>query len=341
MAEKPLTAVLVGCGSISNAWLTPIAARNDITIVGLVDLQIEAVRKRANDHGLTNARVGTDLDQMLKELQPDVVLDCTIPEAHVKVTLTALANGCHVLGEKPMADTMANAKAMVDAAGKAGKTYAVLQNRRYQDNIRRVRQILGDSCLGAVHTLNCDFYLGPHFGGFRDVMDHVLLLDMAIHTFDAARYLLAGVDPVAVYCHEWNPRSSWYKHGASAVAIFEMSDGSVFTYRGSWCAEGLSTTWESDWRAVCANGSLRWDGAGDIRAETVIAGEGFTREIKPLEIPSTDNLAYLGHAGVIDDFVTAVRAQSTPMTVCTDNIKSLAMVHAAIASATQGCKVAI
>ena len=58
--------------------------------------------------------------------------------------------------------------------------------------------------LGPLTTLHSDFYIGAHFGGFREQMRHVLLLDMAIHTFDAAR-LLSGADPVAVYCQEWNP----------------------------------------------------------------------------------------------------------------------------------------
>src|SRR6266581_2652143 len=72
--------------------------------------------------------------------------------------------------------------------------------------------------------------IGAHFEGFRQHMRHVLLLDMAIHTFDAAR-LLTGADPVSVYCKEWNPVGSWYDHDASAVAFFEMTNGIVYTYR--------------------------------------------------------------------------------------------------------------
>ena len=135
-----------------------------------------------------------------------------------------------------------------------------MQNRRYDLQIRRLREFLASDALGPVTTVNCDFYIGAHFGGFRDHMKHVLLLDMAIHTFDQAR-CLAQADPVAVYCHEWNPVSSWYDHDASAVVVFEMTGGLVYTYRGSWCSEGLNTTWESDWRIVGTKGSVSWDGA--------------------------------------------------------------------------------
>ena len=57
--------------------------------------------------------------------------------------------------------------------------------------MRRLRRFLGGDAIGEIVGIYCDFFKAPHFGGFREEMRHVLLLDMAIHTFDAAR-LLAG-----------------------------------------------------------------------------------------------------------------------------------------------------
>ena len=88
-------------------------------------------------------------------------------------------------------DDSATMRRMVAAAQAAGKTYAVIQNRRYDPHIRRLRQFLDSGAIGDVTTVHCDFFIGAHFGGFRDHMQHVLLLDMAIHTFDAAR-LISG-----------------------------------------------------------------------------------------------------------------------------------------------------
>src|SRR5207248_2903614 len=122
--------------------------------------------------------------------------------------------------------------------------------------------------------LNADFYIGAHFGGFRDEMESPLLLDMAIHTFDAARFA-SGADPVSVYAEEFNPSWSWYGGNCSATAIFEMTGGLRFTYRGSWCAEGLPTSWESEWRAVGAKGSATWNGESSPLAEVVAETDGF------------------------------------------------------------------
>lgn len=336
MVTQQLKAVLVGCGAMSSTWLKVARQVEGLQLVGLVDIKEENALRQAKEYHLIDVVIGADLADMLVKIKPNIVFDCTIPEAHIDVVTTALQHGCHVLGEKPLADSLENARTMVKAAKKAGKLYAVIQNRRYDSNIRRLRRFINTGAIGPLTTVNCDFYIGAHFGGFRDRMRHVLLLDMAIHTFDAAR-LITGADPVSVYCREWNPSGSWYDHDASAVAIFEMTNGLVYTYRGSWCAEGLNTTWESDWRIIGEQGSIRWDGTGHIEAQAVAATGGFFSDMRDLEIPAYNPADHVGgHAGLIQEFVDSIRQGTIPETICTDNIKSLAMVFAAIESAETG-----
>ncbi len=337
---EKLRVVLVGCGGISNAWLDAVKDRPDVEVAGLVDLNRAAAEKRAAERGLTGAATGADLQAMLGKIKPEAVFDCTVPEAHRSVTVTALRHGCHVLGEKPLADTLPNARAMVAAAGKSGRIYAVMQNRRYLASIQDCRRFLESGALGRITTVHCDFFIGAHFGGFRDRMRHVLLLDMAIHTFDQARFLTRA-DAVTALAHEWNPPGSWYDHDASAIAVFEMSKEIVFCYRGSWCSEGLNTTWESSWRIIGEKGSLAWDGGRSFQAQAVTGQAGFTLAKREVAVPCAPAAgAREGHAGCLDEFIRCVRTGEIPQTVCTDNIKSLAMVHAAVASAGRGRKVA-
>lgn len=333
--------VHIGCGGISNAWLGYVKNRKDIELVGLVDLNRDVADKRAVENGLTGVEIGIDLKTVLKRTKPDVVFDCTVPEAHVSVTITALRHGCHVLGEKPLADTMPHARKMVAVAKASGKIYAVMQNRRYMTNIQALRRFLKSGVIGRITTVHCDFIMGVHFGGFRDHMKHVLLLDMAIHTFDQTRFL-TGEDAITAFAYEWNPPGSWYNNDASAVALFEMTNNVVYTYRGSWCAEGLPTSWEASWRIIGELGTVTWDGAHAFQAQVVTPGAaGFKRETRDVEVPY-DRTAEIvaGHAGCIDEFIRCLRSGEFPQTVCTDNIKSLAMVHAAIESAGKGRQVA-
>jgi predicted dehydrogenase len=335
MVDK-VKAVLIGCGGISQNWLDAVKDMPGLEIAGLVDLDEAAARRRVAQFDLTHAQVGVDLPEMLAAVKPEIVFDCTVPAAHTAVTLTALHYGCHVLGEKPMADSMDNARRMVDAALKAGKLYAVIQNRRYDPDIRRLKQFITSGALGPLTTVNSDFYIGAHFGGFRDQMTHVLLLDMAIHTFDETRFL-CGADPLSVYCHETNPGGSWYAHGAAVTAVFTMTGGVVYSYRGSWCAEGLMTSWNSEWRLVGQKGSIKWNGEKDMTVQKVSKTTGFFSEFESPGIPTyTHDEKINGHRSLIAEFVECVRSGGVPETVCTDNIKSMAMVFGAVESAETG-----
>lgn len=126
-----------------------------------------------------------------------------------------------------MAATMAEARELVELAEQTGKSLSVMQNCRYDANIRA----------------------------------RPLILDMAIHTFDQARFT-TGPDPVSVYCQEYNPPGSWYAGNASAICIYKMSDGTVFCYRGSWCAEGAADLMGGVLARDRRAGPALWDGVG-------------------------------------------------------------------------------
>lgn len=337
--NSPLKVVQAGCGNMAPAWIGPALQIPQLQYVGLVDLNAENARKTAARFGLPPEILFSSLEDALAKTRPDVVFDVTVPAAHFSVTMEALRHGCHVLGEKPMSDTLDNARQMVQAAKETGKIFAVIQNRRYEPNIRRVRAFLETGAIGQVHTIHADFFLGPHFGGFRDLMEQPLLVDMAIHTFDAARYL-AQLDPQSVYCKSFNPAGSWYDGDASAIAIFDMvnADGNpvVFCYRGSWCAEGLPTSWQAGWRIIGTKGTLLWNGEDEIRAE--VADESSTEFLRPTRefaVPPL-TMEHTRHAALIREFVACVQNGDVPQTHAADNIKSLAMVLGAVESAGGG-----
>ena len=338
-------AVLAGCGGMSKGWLSAISEhpllKGRVEVVGLADLDRATAQARAAEFGLSGALIGTDLDAVLEQTKPDLLFDVVIPAARADVVATGLRHGCHVLSEKPMAASLDAGWAMIAQAQAVGRVHAVVQNRRFISGVRRIRRMIESGAIGDLASLNCDFFIGAHFGGFRDEMENVLLLDMAIHTLDAARFM-SGKVPRAVYCLETNPPGSWYRHGAAANAIFEFTDNVVFNYRGSWAAEGANTSWESSWRIVGSKGTLLWDGEDSFDARVVANDTGFFRELETIEVPPpADEDQTHGHVSVIAEFLDAVAAGRQPETVSTDNMKSLAMVFAAIESARTGMRVYI
>lgn len=331
-------AVLVGAGGMGRTWAKAVRDSNDVRLTGWIDLRRDVAAQAAADLELADVAIDNDLERALADLRPDFLIDVSIPEAHHDVTITALRAGVPVLGEKPMAATLDQARAMVAEADRTGLLYKVSQQRRYDSGIQALRRLI-QTQIGVLGMLTSEFFLGPHFGGFRDQMAHPLLIDMAIHTLDAARYISAA-DPVAVYCETWNPGWSWYAGDACATAVFEMTGGLRYTYTGSWCSEGHPTSWEAQWRAVGPNGTALWDGANPPTAEIVAARDGFLSRVEARSEAPDPTIA-TGVAGSLADFVHALRHGTTPESECHDNLKSLAMVFAAIESATTGQRVRI
>ena len=134
-----------------------------------------------------------------------------------------------------------------------------------------------------------------------------------------------------------------YDFDASAMAIFDMTDGIVFNYRGSWCSEGLNTSWQCQWRIVGEKGTVTWDGEDGLEAQTVAGSDGKNSTLKDHSIP-TDGISpdKIGsHGGIIREFLRCVRTGETPETTARDNLKSLAMVDGAVQSAGNNSVVSI
>jgi predicted dehydrogenase len=330
-------AIVVGAGGISGAWF-PLLVAEKIRVQAVVDLNTANAEGKIAHYGL-DAEASGDLAAMLEKYHPDFVVDLTVPESHCAVTCAALRAGCHVIGEKPMAASMAEARKMVKASEESGQLYMVSQSRRWEGHHEQVARVVRGGKLGDLTLFNCDFYIGAHFGGFRDEMPSPLILDMSIHHFDLARYM-TGADPVSVYCREFNPKGSWYKGDVAASAIFEMTDGIIFTYRGSWCAEGCPTSWNGDWRFTGVQGSLVCDHDQTPRGQVVASDTGFSRKLKDVKVPAPRLKNFSMH-GALREMLAFLRTGKQPQTECHDNIKSLAMVFAAIESNKKGKRVDI
>jgi predicted dehydrogenase len=322
---------------MGRAWASTIVSRPDVSLVGWVDVFTDRVAEGIEAAGLTDVAIDDSVEAALIKLSPDFVVDVAVPEAHYDITRHCLEHGVPVLGEKPMAATLEEARDLVRLSERTSTLFVVSQNRRYNAGLAAFKNLVQQR-LGGVGQLNAEFYRAPHFGGFRDEMDSPLLLDMAIHTFDAARYV-AGSAAVSALCTEFNPSWSWYRGAASAVAEFEFKDGLRFSYEGSWCAGGLETSWESSWRAIGASGTATWDGTNDPVAE--VRKDGDDRgELERVDAPPV-TISGLGIAGSLADFVRALRTGEIPMNECHDNIKSFAMVIAALESSRTGRRVSV
>lgn len=322
----PLRVVVVGAGGMGRAWLRTVESSPLVELAGIVDLDLATASEAAASLGRPDLPVGAGTAALASDVGAQAVINVTVPAAHHPVTTEALAAGLPVLGEKPVASTVAQGLSLAAAAELHGQLFMVSQSRRYNRQLFEAKRLSGS--LGAVGIVSAEFFKAPHFGGFRDAMDHPLLLDMAIHQFDMARFLL-DADPVSVFCEEYNPSWSWYRGDAGATAVFEMTGGERFVFNGSWCSPGQETSWNASWRISGEHGTVMWDGDNEPVSSAAI----------PLGSGASDPGQEI--AGSLRDFVSAVRTGSTPMGQVHQNIMSLAMVESAILSASTGARASV
>lgn len=324
----PLRVVLVGAGAMGRNWVNVIEETEGVTLAGIVDLDRELAERAAAGHG-TDVIVGDSLTEVAGFAGADAVIDVTVPRAHHTINAEALAAGLPVLCEKPIAPTVAEAMSSIAAAELSGRLLMTSQSRRYYPVLADLKNIV--ATLGRIGVVTSEFFKAPHFGGFREEMDQPLLVDMAIHAFDVARYLLED-DPIAVTCHTSNPAWSWYRGDAVATAVFEFRGGARFCYTGSWCSPGLETSWNGSWRVSGEHGSAAWDGEGPPKADVIGTGTASPRHT---------NAIRPGIAGALDEFADALRTGTTPAGEAHSNVHTLAMVEAAVLSARAGRTVAL
>ena len=231
------------------------------------------------------------------------------------------------------------------AARQAGRVHAVVQNRRYVANVRRIRRFLDSGAIGAPTSIHADFFVAPHFGGFREEMRHVLLLDMAIHTFDAARYMVERRPAARLLPSNGSRPTPGTAQGSSAAAIFELAGGTVFTYRGSWCADGFRSSWEAHGASSASAARLSGTVSTSIqgRGRRGRAAKACSIEVEPVAVPPLDPERPHRRPSWRDRRISsrAIESGGEPETRGTDNIKSLAMVFGAIESAETGRRVDI
>ncbi|MFD0664510.1 Gfo/Idh/MocA family protein [Thermocatellispora tengchongensis] len=315
----------------------PGAAAPPLTrLVGWADVDRDRVRAAADGFGLPDLPVSDSVYALLEGEEPDFIVNCTVPAAHHEVTVAALGQGVSVLSEKPMAVTLEEARSMVAAADRARRLFMVSQNRRHLPGLVAYRRTLAE--LGPLGLLHSDFSIPYRGASFLSTLEDPLLQDMAIHLFDAAR-AVSGADPVSVYCESFRPPWSWYSGNCTAVATFEMTGGLRYTFNGSWSAPGYATSWTGSWQATGTRGSARWD--GDLMLTVDPAKGEHIRPHQPEPERHPGRTRFQGLAEGLEEFVTALRTGTPPQGECHDNIRSLAMVTAALESARTGVRVPV
>ncbi len=200
---RPLRVGIVGAGAIATLGHIPGLQRvPDVQIVAICDTNAERARAAAARFGIP--AVFEDYNDMLAQVELDAITVGVPNLYHAPVTLAALAAGKHVLCEKPLAITVADGEAMVEAARRAGLLLAVNMHNRLRADMQVLREIVAGERLGRVGYASARWFRRsgiPGFGSWftrRDLAGGGVLMDIGVHMLDLATWLLGFPQVAAV-----------------------------------------------------------------------------------------------------------------------------------------------
>ena len=341
-SRRTLRILQAGMGGWGRDWAWRIIPDvKAVKLVGCVDPNPEALALTRTQASIPADRCFASLDEALRATNPDAVLVTTVLPGHVAVARAALEAGKHVLVEKPFARHLAEARKLVDLAARRDLVLMVSQNYRFFPAVREVTRLVREKPLGELGQVWIDFrrYSPPGSNGpGHHAYEEPLLLDMSIHHFDLLRHIL-GREPRTVSCYSWNPRTSGFSGAPTAVASIVFDGGVVVSYRGTWISDSPSTPWAGEWRMQFEGGDVQWTSRGDesTPAEVVVMQPrgGAPETVAVPEMKRIDRWATLA------EFADAVRHRREPRSSGRENLGTLALMNAAIASAARRRPVSI
>ncbi len=330
---------IIGCGSIAKHRHIPEIANNPhSTIVALADPVAKRVKAFADQH---NATAYTDYKKMLKNEELDAVAVCTPNYLHAKISIDALRAGCHVLCEKPMATTRAEAKRMIAEAKKARKYLMIGLNQRFEPNHVKAKEIIASGKLGKVLSFRTAFAHGGPEGWsverkktwFFRKKEAVMGAtgDLGVHKVDLMRFIL-GQEFTQV-CGFLTTLDKKYPNGKpididdTAYLTVKTNKGAIGTILASWTnygGEGNYTT------VYCQKGTLSISSEQDHGL--ILNYRNGNRELYDLGAVSTNERQV--SSGVNADFIDCIRKKRKPSIDGIEGYKCLDIILTAMEAAT-------
>lgn len=200
----PLRFAMFGTGFWSTYQLGGWMQTGEVECVALYNRTRSKALKLAEQFGIPAEHVYDDPNALLDREQIDFVDICTSVETHLPLTRLAAARGLPVVCQKPMATTLAECEALVEACQSAGVGLYINENWRWQYPIRAFKTALDTGRIGKVFRATIDYRNSfPVFDNqpFLKELEQFILTDIGSHILDVARFLFG--EAVSLYCQTY------------------------------------------------------------------------------------------------------------------------------------------
>jgi predicted dehydrogenase len=230
----PLGVGIVGAGTVGAMRAKTVRRHTAVRLVAVADVDANRARAVAG----TDARAVTDHRDVVANSDVKLCIIASPVHCHEDAAIAAIDAGKHVLVEKPLSNSVASCRRIVDAAERAGVVLAVGFNHRYYPSFQYLRRLMDEGALGTIDHVRA---FGGHEGMTqfrapwmyeRATLGGGAMMDVGIHVSDLVRSL--GVEPHDVFARVTN--GVWNVPGSedNALVLARTSTGVPISYQATW-----------------------------------------------------------------------------------------------------------
>ncbi|WP_438431926.1 Gfo/Idh/MocA family protein [Gorillibacterium sp. sgz500922] len=289
--SKKLKVGIIGCGGIAVGKHLPSLAKlkDTVELVAFCDIVVERAEKAKEQYGTPDAKVYEDYRELLKDAGLDVIHVCTPNDSHAPITIASLEAGKHVMCEKPMAKTAADARRMLEAAKRTGKKLTIGYQNRLRPDSLHLKQVADSGKLGEVYFAKAHAIRRravPTWGVFLDEEKQGggPLIDIGTHALDLTLWMMNNYKPVSVTGSvfrkladrenaanafgPWDPKE--YTVEDSAFGLIKFENGATVYLESAWALNTLDV--KEARVTLCGT-----EGGADMEDGLRLNGEEFSR----------------------------------------------------------------
>lgn len=359
MAENnsTLRVGVVGLGFAGETHLKSYLQLPNIEAVALAGLEEPKLRQLGATYGVPN--LYPHWEELVARDDLDIVSVCTPNFLHAPIAIAALKSGKHVLCEKPLARTSAEAGAIVQAAREAGRVLHVAFNHRQRGDVQTLKRYLDSGSLGRIYHAKASWMRRsgiPGMGSWftsKDMAGGGPLIDLGVHVLDLALYLLEEPEVLTVSAAtyaEMGPHGrggsitaakqivgATYEVEDLATAFLRLKGGTTLLLEASWATYGSA----GDDFGVTLYGT---EGGAEIKVKNYTWEDTLRIYTDVADVPAEVHPRLTkgeGHLAVVRDFIDAIRGRDWAAHVGVEGLRRTQIIDACYASALENREVTL
>lgn len=244
---------LIGIGGMGEVHYNSYRSAKNCKLIAVADIREEMAREKVKEDDIN---IYHDMDELLKNENPDIVDICTPSYMHADMSIKALESGINVLCEKPMTLNSKDAERVIEAVKKSGKLYMVAHVVRFTKAYEYLKEFIENEELGKLVRLDMKRLSETPVWSWENWMQDEKKsggapLDLSIHDVDFVQSVLGMPDKISGVCNKMSRNENDY-------ILSQMIYGdTVVTTEGAWFKYKIP--FEAKFTAIFQNGTIKFE----------------------------------------------------------------------------------